>query len=81
MKRTPYALAKGIHVPAPYQRHCAKKRGITADTAVRLAKFFGTPGQFWLGLQSAYEVNRIKAEHQEDLEQIQPLKGYAAAPH
>lgn len=46
-----------------------------------MAKFFGTPGQFWLGLQSAYEVNRIKAEHQEDLEQIQPLKGYAAAPH
>lgn len=80
MKCTPYALAKGIHVPAPRINDIVlEKRGISADTAVRLAKFFGTTEQFWLGLQSAYEVNRIKAEHQEELEQIQPLKAYAAA--
>lgn len=82
MKCTAYALAKGIHVPAPRINDIVlEKRGITADTAVRLAKFFGTTEQFWLGLQSAYEVNRIKTEHQEELEQIQPLKAYAAARH
>ena len=64
---TPYALAKGIHVPAPRINDIVlEKRGITADTAVRLAKLFGATEQFWLGLQSAYEVSRIKAEHQEE---------------
>jgi addiction module HigA family antidote len=33
------------------------KRGITADTALRLAKFFGTSAEFWLGLQSQYELD------------------------
>jgi antitoxin HigA-1 len=75
MKLSAYALAKGIHVPAPRVNDIVlEKRGITADTAVRLAKFFGTSEQFWLGLQSAYEVSAIKAEHQEELNQIRPLK-------
>ena len=33
------------------------KRGITADTALRLAKFFGTSAEFWLGLQSQYNLD------------------------
>jgi addiction module HigA family antidote len=33
------------------------KRGITADTALRLAKFFGTSAEFWLGLQSQYDLD------------------------
>ena len=37
------------------------KRGITADTALRLAKFFGTSAEFWLGLQSQYDLD-ITAE-------------------
>ena len=35
------------------------KRGITADTAMRLSKFFGTSAQFWLNLQNAYELDVI----------------------
>ncbi len=34
-----------------------KKRGITADTALRLAKFFGNSPQFWLGLQTDYDLD------------------------
>jgi addiction module HigA family antidote len=34
-----------------------RKRGITADTALRLAKFFGTSAEFWLGLQSQYDLD------------------------
>lgn len=33
------------------------KRGITADTALRLARFFGTSAEFWLGLQSQYDLD------------------------
>ena len=70
-----YGLAKAIHVPAPRVNDIVLgKRGISADTAVRLARFFGTSEQFWLGLQAAYEVRVIKAERKEELKQIAPLK-------
>jgi antitoxin HigA-1 len=78
LKLSPYALAKGIHVPPPRVNDIVlERRGITADTAVRLAKFFGTSEQFWLSLQAAYEVSAIKAEIRDQLDQIKPLK---AAP-
>lgn len=54
---TRYRLAKAIGVP---QRRvdeiCAGKRAITADTALRLARFFGTDAQSWMNLQSAYDL-------------------------
>jgi antitoxin HigA-1 len=78
MKMSVYRLAKELHVPAPRVNDIVlRKRGITADTAVRLAKLFGTSEQFWLGLQAAYEVSVFKAENRELLAQIKPLK----APH
>jgi plasmid maintenance system antidote protein VapI len=49
-----------------------EKRGISADTAVRLARFFGTTEQFWLNLQSAYEISRVKAEHAGEIARIEP---------
>ena len=70
-----YELAKRLHVPAPRLNDIIlKKRGITANTAVRLSRFFGTTEQFWLGLQSAYEVSLVKAEHAEEIELIEPLR-------
>ena len=54
---TRYRLAKSIGVP---QRRideiCSGKRSITADTALRLARFFGTDSQSWLNLQSRYDL-------------------------
>jgi addiction module HigA family antidote len=51
-------LALNIGVPARRINEIVLgKRGITADTALRLAKFFGTSAQFWTGLQSQYDLD------------------------
>ena len=50
-------FAKRLHVPVNRITHILKgQRSITADTALRLAKFFGTSPEFWLNLQSAYDL-------------------------
>ena len=80
MKITPYELAKRLHVPVPRINDIVlEKRGITADTAVRLARFFGTTEQFWMNLQSSYEVREAKAHLTHTLRQIQPRQEHAAA--
>ncbi len=50
------ALAIGVH-PRRINEIVLGKRGITADTALRLAKFFGTSPELWLGLQKDYELD------------------------
>jgi addiction module HigA family antidote len=72
-----YELAKRLHVPAPRVNDIVlERRGISADTAIRLSRFFGTTEQFWLNLQGAYEISRIKADHASEIELI---KSRAAA--
>jgi antitoxin HigA-1 len=79
MSITPYALAKRIRVPPPRVNDIVlERRGITADTALRLSRFFGTTEQFWLNLQDAYDIGRAKAELADELEKIEPLKAAAA---
>ena len=61
------ALAIALRVPAPRVNDIVReRRGISPDTALRLARFFGTSAQFWLNLQSLYELrvagNRAGAE-------------------
>ena len=43
--------------PFSNQKIVLEKRKITADTALRLAKFFGTSAEFWIGLQSQYDLD------------------------
>jgi len=51
-------LASDLGVPARRINEIVlKKRGVTADTALRLARYFGTSAQFWLGLQMDYELD------------------------
>src|SRR5712692_9374589 len=74
-----YELAKRLHVPAHLIHYIVlERRGITADTAVRLSRFFGTTEQFWLNLQDAYEVSRVKAEHADEIELIEPREAAAS---
>jgi len=74
-----YELAKRLHVPPPRVNDIVlERRGVSADTAVRLSRFFGTTEQFWLNLQSAYEISRIKAEHAAEIEQIKPRAAAAS---
>ena len=73
LKLTVYRLAKEIRVPAPRVSDIVlEKRGISADTAVRLARFFGTSDQFWMNLQTSYDVRKTKAELARELEKIKP---------
>lgn len=50
------------------------KRGITADTAMRLAKYFGTSAEFWMNLQAHYELRTQARELESQLALIQPLQ-------
>lgn len=63
------ALAIALRVPATrIQGILSGGRGITADTALRLARYFGTTPEFWMNLQSIYELDKLKREK---LKQIQ----------
>ena len=74
-----YELAKRLHVPAPPVNDIVlERRGISADTAVRLSRFFGTTEQFWLNLQGAYEISRVKAEHATEIKLIKPRAAVAS---
>jgi addiction module HigA family antidote len=72
-----YRLAKDINVPAVRINDIILgKRGISADTALRLAKFFGMSVEFWTGIQSEYEVAMAKNRIEDRLDrEIRPYKG------
>ena len=58
------ALAIALRVPAPRINDIAReRRAISADTALRLARYFDTSAGFWLGLQSDYDMKIALAEH------------------
>ena len=50
------------------------RRAITADTALRLGRFFGTGAEWWLNLQKLYELELARHSEELDLEQIQPYR-------
>lgn len=73
---TKYALAKAIHVPAQRVGDIvAAKRAITPDTALRLARFFGTSAEFWLNLQTHFDLERALEAHGAEFDEIRPLAG------
>ena len=66
-------LAENLHVPPNRISAIVNgERNITADTALRLAKFFSTAPEFWLNLQQAFELRT--AEREIDLKAIRALK-------
>ena len=68
---TQYRLAKEICVTeARISAICSGKRAITADTALRLAAFFGTTSGFWMGLQADYDTEEAAKELSGALAQI-----------
>lgn len=73
LEMTPYRLAKEIGVPQTrIAGILAGQRAITADTAVRLGRFFGTSAQFWLNLQAHYEAEEARRTLGGAIEQIRP---------
>lgn len=66
MNITAYRLSKDINIPQTRISEILKgNRRITADTALRLSKYFGTSTKFWLGLQDDYDIEEElnKKEH------------------
>lgn len=60
---TPHALAMALHVSAPKINDiCRETRAITTDTALRLARYFNTTPQFWMNLQTSFDLRRTEAE-------------------
>ncbi|MHB0973435.1 MAG: HigA family addiction module antitoxin [Thiobacillus sp.] len=75
-----YRLAIEIDVPPRRINEIVHgKRAITADTALRLARFFGTDAQSWLNLQSHYDMEKAQLETGKLLEKIVPWSERAAA--
>ena len=68
-------LAMALHVPARRINEIVLgKRGLTADTALRLARYFGMSPQFWLGLQMDYELDVAEDSLEDKLErEITPM--------
>ncbi|MCX5846210.1 MAG: HigA family addiction module antitoxin [Deltaproteobacteria bacterium] len=61
MSISQYRLAESIRVPARRINEIVlAKRGITADTALRLSRFFGNSAQFWMNLQTRYELESAR---------------------
>ena len=73
---TPYSLAKGILVDPPRIDAIIKgRRRITADTAIRLSRFFGTTPGFWMNMQSRYDLERLMEEKGKELAMIRQHHG------
>jgi len=68
------ALARAIGVPPRRINEIVLgKRSISADTALRLARAFGTSEQFWMGLQSDYDLEEARKVAAAELRKLRPL--------
>ena len=82
MQISQYRLAVDIGVPPRRINEIVKGvRGITADTALRFARYFGTTAEFWMNLQNHYELERLRdelgAEFFKQMKTIAPRKAPA----
>ncbi|MBK9401234.1 MAG: HigA family addiction module antidote protein [Bacteroidetes bacterium] len=76
---TAYKLSKEIVIPQTRISEIIKgNRRITADTALRLAKFFGNSAKFWLGLQDDYDIELEASLKKDELESIKHFQNTAA---
>ena len=71
MGMTAHALAMALQVPAPRINDVAReRRAVTVDTALRLAKYFGTSAEFWMGLQTDFDMATARATMADVLSRI-----------
>lgn len=63
------ALARALHVPAPRINEIVReRRGVSADTAMRLARYFGGDARSWLNMQAAYDLRVAEIENARRIE-------------
>lgn len=77
---TPNALANALHVTATRINDVVReRRGVTPDTAIRLARYFGGDAESWLNLQQTYDLQMALKEHGRDIEaEIAPREAEVA---
>jgi antitoxin HigA-1 len=74
MRLTGYWLAKALDVqPQAVSDILLKKRGISADMALRLSRAFGTSAEFWMNLQAAYELTNAKKILRNKIKRVTPV--------
>ena len=78
MNLSAYRLAKEIHVPVSrIQAILNGGRKITADTSLRLAKFFGVSDRYFLDLQNDLDIRELKARMKDEISEIHPFQAAA----
>jgi addiction module HigA family antidote len=75
---SPYKAAEKAGVPRTrIERIANEETGITADTALRLGKLFGTSAEFWLNLQTRYDLLTAERQIGKELKKIEPVQDAA----
>ena len=78
MNLSAYRLANEIHVPVSRIQAILKgQRKVTADTSLRLAKFFGVSDRYFLDLQNDLDIRELKANMEKEIADIRPLQAVA----
>ena len=78
MEVSAYHLANAIGVPVGRITAIIRgRRRVTADTALRLARYFGTTAQLWMNMQASYELQGARAELAKTLKSIEPHEASA----
>ena len=76
---TAYRLSKDLGIPQTRISEILKgRRRISADTALRLSKYFGNSPKFWLGLQDDYDLEEELNSRKREFQKIKRRKDYAA---
>ncbi|MFT0877390.1 HigA family addiction module antidote protein [Rhodopseudomonas palustris] len=79
MNLSPYAVAAACGVPRTrIERLARQETPVTADTALRLAKYFGTTPNFWMNIQAQYDLEVAEDNSADELRRIKPIKSRAA---
>jgi addiction module HigA family antidote len=79
MELTPYAVAQACGVPRTrIERLAREETPVTADTALRLGRFFGTTPSFWMNLQARYDLETAEDATAAEIKRIKPMKRKAA---
>lgn len=74
-----YRLAKELHLSIPRVNEIVRaQRSITADTAIRLARYFGTSAQVWMNLQAEFDIRNAEKKSP-DVAKIKPREGSEVA--
>jgi len=80
MNLSAYAVARAIGVPRTrIERLANEQTAVTADTALRLAKYFSTSAAFWMGMQAQHDLERAEDELGPDLRKIASVRAAKSA--